>query len=389
MNESEEKENGRVIVDWKRYTSEFPITKEKAYLNNAAVGALSTRNIDAINRTARIISSKGTGGDLEILETVASAREALARLLGASADEIAFTKNTTQGVLIVANGIPLNDGDNIVLPSIEFPANVYPWLALKNRGIEVREIEPVDGKVTSEMLIESCDERTKAVTVSAVQFSSGYRIDMEKLGAFCRKNGIYLHVDGIQAIGMIDFDVKRFNVDFLSSGAHKWLLGVGGIGFLYIRRELIDRLDVWNPGWLSVENPMDFANHSQGFRANASRFEEGSLNAIGIAALGASVERFLEIGIENIERRIISTTDALEEGLRERGFKITSPRGERERSGIICFRNDDIPSETIFDRLTARRVATSLRLGNIRVSPHFYNDETDVKRFFEAIDSIE
>ena len=389
MNESEEKENGRVIVDWKRYRSEFPITKEKAYLNNAAVGALSTRNIDAINRTARIISSKGTGGDLEILETVASAREALARLLGASADEIAFTKNTTQGVLIVANGIPLNDGDNIVLPSIEFPANVYPWLALKNRGIEVREIEPVDGKVTSEMLIESCDERTKAVTVSAVQFSSGYRIDMEKLGAFCRKNGIYLHVDGIQAIGMIDFDVKRFNVDFLSSGAHKWLLGVGGIGFLYIRRELIDRLDVWNPGWLSVENPMDFANHSQGFRANASRFEEGSLNAIGIAALGASVERFLEIGIENIERRIISTTDALEEGLRERGFKITSPRGERERSGIICFRNDDIPSETIFDRLTARRVATSLRLGNIRVSPHFYNDETDVKRFFEAIDSIE
>ena len=388
MNESEEKENGRVIVDWKRYRSEFPITKEKAYLNNAAVGALSTRNIDAINRTARIISSKGAGGDLEILETVASAREALARLLGASADEIAFTKNTTQGVLIVANGIPLNDGDNIVLPSIEFPANVYPWLALKNRGIEVREIEPVDGKVTSEMLIESCDERTKAVTVSAVQFSSGYRIDMEKLGAFCRKNGIYLHVDGIQAIGMIDFDVKRFNVDFLSSGAHKWLLGVGGIGFLYIRRELIDRLDVWNPGWLSVENPMDFANHSQGFRANASRFEEGSLNAIGIAALGASVERFLEIGIENIERRIISTTDALEEGLRERGFKITSPRGERERSGIICFRNDDIPSETIFDRLTARRVATSLRLGNIRVSPHFYNDETDVKRFFEAIDSI-
>ena len=389
MNESEEKENGRVIVDWKRYTSEFPITKEKAYLNNAAVGALSTRNIDAINRTARIISSKGAGGDLEILETVASAREALARLLGASADEIAFTKNTTQGVLIVANGIPLNDGDNIVLPSIEFPANVYPWLALKNRGIEVREIEPVDGKVTSEMLIESCDERTKAVTVSAVQFSSGYRIDMEKLGAFCRKNGIYLHVDGIQAIGMIDFDVKRFNVDFLSSGAHKWLLGVGGIGFLYIRRELIDRLDVWNPGWLSVENPMDFANHSQGFRANASRFEEGSLNAIGIAALGASVERFLEIGIENIERRIISTTDALEEGLRERGFKITSPREERERSGIICFRSDDIPSETIFDRLTARRVATSLRLGNIRVSPHFYNDETDVKRFFEAIDSIE
>jgi len=375
-------------VDWEKYRKEFPITENMIYMNNAAVSPPSTRVLDAINETARKYSLQGTTCREEIVLEEMNTRKAVADLINAAPEEIAFIKNTTQGILIAANGIRWREGENVVLPFGEFPANVYPWLSLKERGVETRLVEPKDGVVTADMLIEASDEKTRAISVSAIQFSTGYRIDLDKLGAFTREHGIYFHVDGIQAVGMIDLDVKRYGIDFLSTGGQKWLLAVSGTGFFYCRKEIIEELNLWNPGWVGVEDPWAFTDYGQSYKRDAGRFEEGSKNVLGIAALGASVARFLEIGMPAVEEKVISMTDELEEKLRSMGFKITSPRGEGEKSGIICFQSEKIEAEKIFDSLKAGNVVTSLRLGNIRVSPHFYNNASDIEGFIKALEKL-
>jgi cysteine desulfurase/selenocysteine lyase len=235
------------------------------------------------------------------------------------------------------------------------------------------------------MLAAACTARTRAVTVSLVQFSNGYRIDAAALGRFCRERGIYFHVDAIQALGALRCNVGSMKIDFLSTGGHKWLMGPAGIGFLYCRRELIEELDIWNPGWLGVEDAWDFMNYRQAYRAEALRFEEGTRNLYGIAGLGASIERFLEIGMTGVERRILALTGYLEKGLRERGCRISSPRRRGERSGILCFVHPRIESARLFEKLMSKRVVVSLRQGALRLSPHFYNTEAEADRLLDLI----
>ena len=222
--------------------------------------------------------------------------------------------------------------------------------------------------------------RTRAVTISSVQYSNGFRADLETLGTFCREREIYLHVDGIQSLGMLRCDARKLKIDFLSSGGHKWLLGPSGSGFFYCRRELIDELDVWNPGWLGVVNAREYLDYDATFRSDAKRWEEGSLNLYGISGLGATVERFLEIGMANVERKILGLSDRLETGLKEQGYRVTSPRASKERSGIICFNHERKDVEGIYRKLCDRGVVASLREGAIRFAPHFYNTEEEVER---------
>jgi selenocysteine lyase/cysteine desulfurase len=321
----------------------------------------------------------------KIFARIEKARKSAARLIGARSDEIAFTKNTTQGVLLAANGIRWKRGDNVVMPSIEFPANVFPWLGLERRGVRVIFVKPREGRITAEMLAAACTARTRCVTVSSVQFSNGYRVDLAKLGRFCRGRGIFFHVDGIQSLGQLRCDVRAAGIDFLSTGGHKWLLGPVGTGFFYCRRELLDELDVSNPGWRGVKNAWSFFEHDPTPRADAARFEEGTLNLYGIAGLGASLDRFLEIGMANVERRILGLAESLEEGLIARGYRIVSPRGEGERSGILCFRHPKTKTETLYKKLGAANVVVSLRTGAIRLTPHFYNTEREVARVLDVL----
>ena len=375
----------REKFDWNRYRREFPAAKRYIYFNHAAVSPLSTRVLAAMNAVSSGFFEKGILCEEEVFGRVDSARRAAARLVGARPEEIAFIKNTTQGVLLAANGIRWRRGDSAVMPSIEFPANAYPWLALRKRGVRILLVEPRGGRVTAEMLAAACTARTRCVTVSAVQFSNGYRIDIESLGDFCRGRGIYLHVDGIQSLGMLRCDVRAMNIDFLSAGGHKWLLGPVGTGFSYCRRELLDEIDVWNPGWLGVRNPRDYLTYDPTPRRDAARFEEGSMNLYGIAGLGSTIERFLEIGTARVERRILGLAAGLEKGLRALGCEIVSPRGKGECSGIICFRHPAARAEKLFDRLMAARVVVSLREGAIRLSPHFYNTDGEVDRFLDLM----
>ncbi len=220
-----------------------------------------------------------------------------------------------------------------------------------------------------------------------MQFSNGYRIDAGELGGFCRERDILLHIDAIQALGMIDVDLSTPGIDFLSAGGHKWLLSVPGIGLFFIRRERIADLEIWNPGWTGtgVVDPWNFLDYDPTYREDARRFEEGSLNFHGIYALGASIDRFLEIGMEAVEERILHMTGLLQGGLEEIGCEITSPRGIEEQSGIICFRHPRIEAEELFLSLSEAGAVVSLREGSIRVSPHFYNTEEEIERLCRLI----
>jgi selenocysteine lyase/cysteine desulfurase len=256
-------------IGWSRYRSEFPAAKRYIYFNHAAVSPLSKRVVEAMNAVANGFLERGVLCEEEMFARVEAARGAAARLIGARNDEIAFIKNTTQGVLLAANGIRWKRGDNVVMPAIEFPANVYPWLALEKRGVRIVLVQPRDGRVTAEMLAGACTARTRCVTASFVQFSNGYRVDVATLGRFCRARGIYFHVDGIQSLGMLRCDVRAMKIDFLSAGGHKWLLGPAGTGFFYCRRDLLDELDIWNPGWLGVRNAWSFFDHDPTPRSGA------------------------------------------------------------------------------------------------------------------------
>jgi selenocysteine lyase/cysteine desulfurase len=271
------------------------------------------------------------------------------------------------------------------MPSIEFPANVYPWLALEKRGVRIVSVKPRKGRVSAEMLIAACTARTRCVTASFVQFSNGYRIDVGALGRYCRNRGILLHIDGIQSLGMLRCDVQAMKIDLLSTGGHKWLLGPAGTGFFYCRRGLLDEMDIWNPGWLGVKNPWSFFRHDPTPRRDSRRFEEGTLNLYGIAGLGASIERFLEIDMAQVEKRILWITDSLEEGLRSRGYRVKSPREAGERSGILCFSRAGVDAAEIQRRLSSARVVTSLRAGAIRLAPHFYNTREEAERVLELL----
>ncbi len=362
---------------WKEVREEFPIAQDTVYLNHAAISPLSSTARESLDGLSDILGRKGMLAEEEIFGRIAVIRRSAAELIGASPAEIAFVKNTTQGVLIAAGGIRWKEGDNVVMPAIEFPANVYPWMGLWPRGVELRMVEPDEGSVTAEMLEDVCDRRTRAVTVSWVQFSTGQRTDLEELGEFCRGRGIYLHVDAIQGLGALDIDVRRAKIDFLSAGGHKWMLALPGTGIFYCRRELLDELDVPNPGWTGVVNPRDFLDYDFTYRDEASRFEEGSLNLHGIYALGVSIDRLLRLGPGAVERRIMSLTGRLADGLGGSGFDVRSPLGDGERSGIICFGREGEDARDIFARLTDGGVVCSLRENAVRLSPHMYNTEDE------------
>ncbi len=347
---------------------------------------MSLRVRNAIGEVSDLFVSKGMLCEEEVFAKVSGIRSSAAALIGATAEEIAFSRNTTHAVLLAANAIRFSEGDNIVMPAIEFPANVYPWIGLTEKGVEIRMVEPENGKVTAEMLADICDGRTRAVTVSYVQFSTGQRIDCQQLGKYCRERGILLHIDAIQALGALKIDVEKEMIDLLSCGGHKWMLATPGIGLFYCRKDLIKKLAVPNPGWTGVVNPRDFLDYNFEYRDDASRYEEGSHNLQGIYALGASIGRFLEIGTDKIEERIMHLTSLIAEGLESRGYSISSPFNDDERSGIICFFDPEKDSGEIYRQLTETNVICSLREKTIRLSPHLYNDQKDIEKFFSALE---
>jgi selenocysteine lyase/cysteine desulfurase len=373
-------------MDIKKIRKEFPVTKKYAYLDNACIGPLSYRATAYMNKFIDDMARCGGINEDTWIEDVNKTRAMAARLLNADPAEIAFTKNTSEGISFVANGLGWSISDNVVITDVEFPANVYPWMNLKDRWVQVKFAAEDDaGRIPFEKIEKLVDDKTKVISVSFVEFTSGFRNDLKSIANLCKKRGVVFVVDGIQGLGALELDVKKIGVDFLSADGHKWLLSPEGIGIFYARDRSLEKLTVREVGWASVVDKENYLDYNFTLRPDASRFECGSLNTLGIYGLMGSLELILEIGIKEIEERVLDLTDHLVNGLENKGYKIFSSRRKGERSGIVSFYSEHQDLASIRNTLKSWGIIVNLRDGRIRVSPHFYNTHEEIDRLLRHL----
>jgi len=370
------------------YRAEFPVTREWTFLNHAAVAPLSKRAHARILAWADDFSNHGNVREAEWYREVEAVRAASARLIAAAPEEIAFLKNTSEGLALVAEGLDLKSGDSVVIVGREFPANIYPWLHLESRGIAVRMVQPGEqGRVSIDEIAAAIDRTTRLLSISFVQYASGFRSDLAALGSLCRDHGVLFCVDAIQGLGVFPVNVNAMQIDFLAADGHKWLVSPEGAAIFYCRRELLDRLRPVSVGWKSVANYGSFAQIDLRFPPTAARFECGSLNVAGITALGASLQLFEEVGIPEIEQRVRAVTNLLVDRLAGAGANVYSSRRPGEWSGIVSFDWPEDDPRRLKLHCLKRQVMISYRDGRLRASPHFYNNAADIDALLEALKS--
>jgi cysteine desulfurase/selenocysteine lyase len=371
--------------DLERYRLEFPLVNSCTYLNHAAVSPLSTRVRSAMTGLLEDVQYFGARHFERWIEGVESARRRAACLINAEHEEIAFAPNTSAAVSLLATALEWGRGDEVVSIEGEFPANYYPWKALERKGVRLRQVEQKDGEVSLNSIAEVLTSRTRAVAVSFVQFISGYRLDLNEIGNLCEDRGVPLFVDAIQGLGAFPIDVRAAKIAGLAAGGHKWLLGPGGCGILFVRRDLAEQLQPSIVGWLSVEGWEDFASREPVWRKGAGRFESGTPNIAGIYGLGAALELLAEAGVDVISDRVLGLTDRLRCGLTERDYQIYGPTAGKARSGIVTFLPRREDANTVMQRLQSQGVEVSSRSGMVRISPHFYNTEAEIDRVLESL----
>ena len=373
----------------KKWRSEFPVTETYIYMNHAGVAPLSRRVQDAMIGFIEDATVNGAVNAEQWAETAEICRAAAAHLINADTTEIAFMKNTTQGILIAANGIEWREGDNVVTTAVEFPANIYPWWSLKERyGVQTRMVPERDGGIHIEDIASAIDARTRALTISHVEFASGFRNDIQVLGDLCREHNIWFIVDAIQSLGAIEVDVKSCNVDILAADGHKWLLAPEGAAIFYCADEKRERLINTNIGWSSVVNPRDFLNYDLTQKPDATRFEEGSYNSVGLYGLKAAIDLLLDVGIPTIEARILELTKRLTEGLEAKGYRVITPKTDSERAGIVIFESERHTPSEVYEKLHAEKIITAERGSGVRVSPHFYNTLSEIEHLLEVLPNL-
>ena len=366
---------------------QFPVTKKKTFLNHAGVSPLPKPASEAIQTYLEERSSHG-----ECSFDLAESKKLFAELVQADPDEVALVPNTSTGLNISANALEYPQGSNMVTTDLEYPSVVYPWLRKKFKPrIEVRYVRNVDGRLPLEDFEKAIDDRTVAVAVSHVEYANGFRNDLKAIAEVTHEHGALLLVDACQSAGALRIDVKRDGVDFLATSCYKWLLGPAGAGFLYIRRDLIGRSEPTFVGWASVkpevfETVELWDNRDLRLSETASRFEVGEPSVLSFVGATAALRLIMEAGTETIERRILGLTGSLIETLKEHGFKVQTPEELEHRSGIINFLVDN-PKEKA-DKLRQRGIIVSARMRGIRVSPHFYNTEGEIKTFIETIKTL-
>jgi len=362
------------MLDSDLIKNEFMLDGDVLYLNHAAVAPWPTRTRDAVCAFAEESSSRGSQGYLRWLETERRLRAQLAALINAPAGEdIALLKNTSEALSVVAHGLPWQAGDNVVTSDQEFPSNRIVWESLEPAGVEVRQVDLYADDGPEAALLAACDERTRVLAISSVEYASGLRLDLAALGKACRERDVLFCVDAIQSVGAVGVDVQASQVDFLMADGHKWMLGPEGLALFYCRPGLRERLRLHQFGWHMVEHAEDFDRRDWSPAPDARRFECGSPNMLCIHALDASVSLLREVGSATVEdellrrsRHVMAAVEASEH------LSLTGDTRPGRFAGIVTFRHRRIDSEDLYHRLMARGVMCAKRGGGVRFSPHFY-----------------
>ena len=363
----------------------FPIARNYNFQNHAGVAPLCVPASDAMQRYARETCDCATVCT-DFYREIEQVRRLSAQLVNAAPEEITFVKNTTEGLGWVANGLNWSTGDNVVTTNVEFPANIYPWMGLQSRGVQLKMVPEENGRVPVERIVDAITSKTRVVTVSAVQFASGYRTDLVTLGRICKEKGVLFCVDAIQALGALPIDVKAMNIDFLSADGHKWLCGPEGAGVFYCNTSLIGHLKPVMAGWLCMVDALEFGTYRFEFVDSARKFDTGSYNVAGVLGLGASIKMMLEVGIDRISAHILMLTDRMVARLRDKGYRVVSSRRPGEASGIVAFISDVHDHHKIQRHLqTEHRVVIAVREGRLRSSPHMYNTIEEIDRMVELL----
>lgn len=355
----------------------FPITRTCHYLNHAAVAPTSTRVRDAVHAWVDDLLVHGMANLASWVRQEREVRERAALILGASADEIAFVRSTSHGLGLFAEGLDWRPGDEVaVCTELEYPANIYPWMHLASRGVSLRTIAARGGGVSPQSVASAIGPRTRAVSVSTVQFGTGVASDLDAIGLLCRARGVLLCVDGIQSVGAFPLDVRKASIDFLSADSHKWQLGLPGIGIAYVRREILPLLRPSVVGWKSVKNPLDFDHLDLTLRDDAARLEEGTQSFATIMGMGAALALLDEIGIDRVAAHITAWLSEIEKVLAAAGLDPGPPPAVRR--GILTFRAPSGTPDDFVRRAQASGIMLSSRRGRVRVSPHLYNGEVEL-----------
>ncbi|HEU0013728.1 MAG TPA: aminotransferase class V-fold PLP-dependent enzyme [Longimicrobium sp.] len=369
---------------------EFPSIGRAPYLNAAGVTPLPARSLAATERYNRRRADAHVLGAEDFDALLDRCRAAAAGLIGADADEIALLPNTSMGINLAAHALPLEPGRRIVVSHREFPANVYPWLGMRERdGVRVDLVPTLpDGNPDESRLLEEIARGDVGIfALSAVQFSTGWLADLETFGRACREHGAWFVVDGIQAVGQLPVDVRAWGVDVMAVGGHKWLCGPFGVGFTYVRRELVPRMEPRVVGWTAMRATVDYArcvDYRYDWVEGAKRFEVATQPNQDYAALIESIALLREAGPERIRAHVLGLLDPLAEWLRAREIGIVSDLSPARRSGIFAFRPHDV--DGAFRTLWRAGVNCVPREGAVRLSPHLYNQPEDIARVMEVLE---
>ncbi len=368
---------------------QFPVVDRYVYLNHAALGPLPRRTADAVAQLAADFRDRGVMAEAKWLPAVKRTRRLIAELLHVDPDEVAFTKNTSQGLSIVAQGVPWKAGDIIVTVKGEFPANVYPWMALERQGVRVRFVQPRNGRIHLSDLNAALDG-ARMLAISWVQYSNGFRVDLAALSELCRRRGVLLCLDAIQGTGALPIDLAATPVDFCAFGGHKWMLSPQGVGILYVNRRARDLLQPANVGWLGVAW-RDYAafDYDSPLMEGAPRYEEGTRSLVGIAGLEQSASLLLAAGPAATARRIFALTEHLAQRVQERGYQVLTPLEPEARSGILTISHAQHPAQQLWERLRAARIVAAVREGGVRFSPHLYNTLDEMDAVVDALEGTQ
>ena len=371
----------------------FPLTSKKAgmvYLNSASAGPLCKPVKQALDQYFEFSQYLDKDKEANAFAALEKIRRLGAKMIGAGIDEVGFGCNTGYGLNLAAQGLPLKRGDEVLISDIEFPANVYPWLALKEKGVKVKFIKSTERYFDISNFEKAITKKSKVLSLSMVQFFNGYKNDLRKIGEICRKNKIYFVVDGIQGCGVEPIDVKKCHIDIFSSGGQKWLLGQLGSGIFYVRKELQDKMSRFLTSWLDVDWKLDFSNlfcYDLPYFDSARKFEFGTYPYAQVYALAASLELLASLGVKNIQNHNYKLLDILILFLKSnRIFEIKSNLKNIHRSSILAFSCNN--TKLLYEKLRQNKIYCSFREGSIRVAAHMFNNESDIKYLVKILEKF-